>query len=53
MGLLFGRSILIEGLFAGVLYRSLRIMHEWAVGGTAYALLSFVARAWFIAPLHQ
>jgi NADH dehydrogenase len=45
MGFLFGRSIFVEGLFARVMYRSLRIMHERALGGTAYALLSLVTRA--------
>jgi NADH dehydrogenase len=45
MGFLFGRSVFVEGVFARIMYRSLRIMHERAVGGTAYALLSLVARA--------
>ena len=45
MGFLFGRSLFVEGVFARIMYRSLRIMHERAVGGTAYALLSLVARA--------
>ena len=45
MGVLFGRSIFVEGLFARLMYRSLRIMHERALGGTAYALLGLLTRA--------
>ena len=44
MGLL-GRSIFVEGWFALLMYRSLRIMHERALNGTPRALLSLVARA--------
>jgi NADH dehydrogenase len=45
MGVLFGRSILVEGLFARLMYRSLRILHERALGGTAYAVLNLLVRA--------
>jgi hypothetical protein len=33
-GVLFGRSIFIEGLFARIMYRSLRFIHERALNGT-------------------
>lgn len=45
MGFLYGRSIFVAGLFARVMYLSLRIMHERALGGTPQALLALVARA--------
>jgi NADH dehydrogenase len=45
MGFLLGRSIFIEGLFAQLMYRSLRFLHERALGGTPRALLGMVARA--------
>jgi NADH:ubiquinone reductase (H+-translocating) len=45
MGFLAGRSIFVEGLFARIMYRSLRLMHEQALGGTRRALLALVARA--------
>jgi NADH dehydrogenase len=45
MGFLSGRSIFVEGLFARIMYQSLRIMHERALGGSAYALLNLVVRA--------
>lgn len=45
MGFLYGRSIFVAGLFARVMYLSLRIMHERALGGTPRALLALVARA--------
>src|SRR5262249_34882604 len=45
MGFLLGRSIFIEGLFAQIMYRSLRIMHERTLNGTPRALLSILARA--------
>jgi NADH dehydrogenase len=45
MGVLFGRSILVEGLFARVMYRSLRILHEQTLGGTTYAVLNLLVRA--------
>jgi NADH:ubiquinone reductase (H+-translocating) len=45
MGFLSGRSIFVEGLFARIMYRSLRLMHEQALGKTRRALLALVARA--------
>jgi NADH:ubiquinone reductase (H+-translocating) len=42
---LFGRNIFIEGLFAGVMYHSLRIMHERALKGTPRAVLGVITRA--------
>ena len=45
MGFLFGRGFFVEGLFARIMYRSLRIMHERAVGGTTRAVLGIVVRA--------
>jgi NADH dehydrogenase len=45
MGALIGRSFFIEGLFAAVMYRSLRILHERALNGTARALLAVLSRA--------
>src|ERR1700746_302330 len=45
MGFLFGRGIFVEGLFARIMYRSLRLMHEQALGGTRRALLAVLARA--------
>jgi NADH dehydrogenase len=45
MGLPFVRNIFVEGLFARFMYRASRLMHERAVGGTSYAVLSLVARA--------
>ena len=45
MGFLSGRSIFVEGLFARIMYRSLRLMHEQALGGTRRAVLSFISRA--------
>jgi NADH dehydrogenase len=45
MGFLSCRSIFVAGLFARIMYRALRIMHERALGGTPRAVLSLVARA--------
>ena len=45
MGFLSGRSLFVEGLFARIMYRSLRFMHERALNGTPRALLSAVVRA--------
>ena len=45
MDFLFGGSIFIEGLFARVTYRSLRIMHERALKGTPRAVLGVLIRA--------
>jgi NADH dehydrogenase len=35
MGFLFGRSLFVEGLFAPVMYRSLRILHATASASVA------------------
>ncbi len=45
MGVLSGRGIFVEGLFARIMYRSLRLLHERALGGTAYAVLNLLVRA--------
>ena len=45
MGFLLGRSIFIEGLFARIMYQSLRIMHDRALNGTMRAMLGVLARA--------
>jgi NADH dehydrogenase len=45
MGFLFGRSIFVAGLFAQIMYRSLRLMHERALGGTTRAVLGVCVRA--------
>jgi len=39
-----GRSIFIEGFFAGLMYRSLRAMHDQALNGTAHAAFAVMAR---------
>jgi len=44
IGILSGRSIVVEGLVAAVMYRSLRILHERALGGTIYAFLNLLSR---------
>jgi NADH:ubiquinone reductase (H+-translocating) len=44
MGLLLGRSIFIEGLFARAMYRSLLMLHERALHGTARTVLDLLAR---------
>ena len=44
MGFLFGRNFFVEGLFAGVMYRSLRMLHERALHGTRRAVLGLLAR---------
>jgi NADH dehydrogenase len=44
MGAIFGRGVFIEGLFARLMYHSMRVMHERALNGTRYALLSFLSR---------
>jgi NADH dehydrogenase len=44
MGFLFGRSIFVEGLFARVMYQSLRIMHDRALNGVLRTGLSLLAR---------
>ena len=45
MGFLTGRGFFVEGLLAGVMYRSLRMLHERALHGTARALMGLLARA--------
>ena len=45
MGFLPSRSIFVEGLFAQLMYRSLRLMHERALNGMPRAALSIIARA--------
>jgi NADH:ubiquinone reductase (H+-translocating) len=45
MGFLFGRGMFIEGLFARVMYHSLRLMHERTLNGSAYAVLGLLSRA--------
>ena len=45
MGFLFGRSIFIEGLFARMMYKSLRFMHERALNGTFPTILAVLSRA--------
>jgi NADH dehydrogenase len=44
MGFLFGRGFFVEGLFAQIMYRSLRATHDQAVGGTTQALLGNFVR---------
>jgi NADH dehydrogenase len=44
MGSVFGRGMFIEGLFARMMYQSMRVMHERALNGTRYALLSLLSR---------
>jgi NADH dehydrogenase len=39
-----GRSIFIEGFFAGLMYRSLRVMHDQALNGTAHAAFAVMSR---------
>src|SRR5438132_7021766 len=41
---LFGRGFFIDGLVAGVMYRSLRMLHERALHGTRRAVLGLLAR---------
>lgn len=45
MGFPFIRNIFVEGLFARLMYRTLRLMHDRAIGGTSYAVLRLLARA--------
>jgi NADH:ubiquinone reductase (H+-translocating) len=42
---LFGRGMFIEGLFARVMYHSLRTIHERALNGSLYAMLALLTRA--------
>ena len=46
MGFLSGRSFFVEGLFARMMYRSLRLMHEQALGGTRRAVLGLSLALW-------
>jgi hypothetical protein len=45
MGFLFGCGFFIEGLLARVMYHSLRLPHERAFNGAAYAVLALLSRA--------
>jgi NADH:ubiquinone reductase (H+-translocating) len=45
MGAIFGRGVFIEGLFARMMYHSMRVMHERALNGTRFAMLAFLSRA--------
>ena len=45
MGFLLGRGMFIEGLFARLMYRSLRMLHERALHGTPSAVLGTLSRA--------
>ena len=45
MGFLFGRGMFIEGLFARVMYHSLRTIHERALNGSLHAVLGLLSRA--------
>jgi NADH:ubiquinone reductase (H+-translocating) len=45
MGFLIGRNFFIAGLVAGLMYRSLRLIHERALGGTMHAALGLVVRS--------
>ena len=45
MGALTGRSLFVEGAFAGIMYRALRVMHEQALNGTARAILGVLGRS--------
>jgi len=45
MGFLLGRGIFVEGVFAQIMYRSLRLLHERAINGTPRAVLGVLARA--------
>ena len=45
MGFLFGRGVFIEGLFARLMYHSLRVIHERALNGGLYAVLGLLSRA--------
>lgn len=43
-GFLSGRGLFIEGVFARVMYLSLRVMHDRALKGTLRALFGLLAR---------
>jgi NADH dehydrogenase len=44
MGKLIGRNLFIEGIFAGLMYRSLYKMHQLALYGWAKVTLDTIAR---------
>jgi NADH:quinone reductase (non-electrogenic) len=44
MGFMFGRSIFVEGLFARMMYRSLRFLHDRTLNGTLQTILAWLAR---------
>lgn len=44
MGRLVGRGVFVEGLFARLMYRSLRALHERALFGTSATLLRMLTR---------
>jgi NADH:ubiquinone reductase (H+-translocating) len=43
-GLLSGRSVFVEGVLAGMMYRSLRLLHERELMGAPRAVLGAIAR---------
>ncbi|MBV8264488.1 MAG: NAD(P)/FAD-dependent oxidoreductase [Candidatus Eremiobacteraeota bacterium] len=45
MGFLSGRGLFVEGLFASLMYRALRLMHERTLRGAPSALFGAIARA--------
>jgi NADH:quinone reductase (non-electrogenic) len=45
MGFLSGRGILVEGVFARIMYLSLRVSHERGLNGTLRVILAVVVRA--------
>lgn len=45
MGFLSGRGVFVEGYFAGLMYRSLRLAHERTLHGTTRAMFGAIARA--------
>jgi NADH dehydrogenase len=45
MGFIIGRSIFIEGFVARLMYRSLHLLHERALHGTARTVLDLLARS--------
>ncbi|MFV0368588.1 MAG: NAD(P)/FAD-dependent oxidoreductase [Hyphomicrobiaceae bacterium] len=44
MGFISGRSMMIEGLFAKLMYRSLYKMHQWALHGFSKVALDTISR---------
>jgi NADH:ubiquinone reductase (H+-translocating) len=45
MGFAVGRSMMVEGYFARLMYRSLYKMHEMALHGTSRVLVGTLARS--------